>query len=97
MLDQPSIRLERAFSHYHGRVVSVDGNENKATFDLSKSIILPTNPVDDYYDFMGKLFEDLIVTPNIAFFEQKVVKRDRPLYLFPIDAQTKSQRRLDGI
>lgn len=68
-------------------VVSVDGNENKKAIRLVKNIINQPNPVDDYYDFMGKLFEDLIVL-DIAFFEQKVVKRDRPLYLFPIDAQT---------
>lgn len=68
-------------------VVSIDDNENKKAIRKVTEIIKQPNPVDDYYDFISKLFEDLIVL-DLAFFEQKVVKRDRPLYLFPIDAQT---------
>lgn len=68
-------------------VVSIDDNENKKAIRKVTEIIKQPNPVDDYHDFIGKLFEDLIVL-DLAFFEQKVVKRDRPLYLFPIDAQT---------
>lgn len=68
-------------------VVSIDGNANKKQIKQVTQIIQNPNPVDDYNDFIGKLFEDLIVL-DLAFFEQKVVKGYRPLYLFPIDTET---------
>lgn len=68
-------------------VVSIEENANKKAIRKVTEIIRQPNPVDDYHDFIGKLFEDLIVL-DVAFFEQKVVKQERPLYLFPIDAQT---------
>lgn len=68
-------------------VVSIDGNDNKKQIKMVTNIIQQPNPVDDYHDFITKLFEDLIVL-DLAFFEQKIVKQKRPLYLFPIDAET---------
>lgn len=68
-------------------VVSIDGGGNKKQIAMVTNIIKQPNPVDDYYDFITKLFEDLVVL-DLAYFEQKIVKQHRPLYLFPIDTET---------
>ena len=41
-------------------VVSIDDNENKKAIRKVTEIIKQPNPVDDYYDFIGKLFEDFL-------------------------------------
>lgn len=69
-------------------VVSVDDKPHKKEINQINSILNNPNSSDDYYDFLDKILEDLLVL-DMGCFEKKQVKSNtHPMYLFPVDAQT---------
>ena len=68
-------------------VTSIDGNKHDAEIKLVKQILKNPNSRDDYYDFVAKIMDDILVL-NMGCFEKKKTRGKQPLFLFPIDAET---------
>lgn len=68
-------------------VVSKDNKKHTKEIETVKQVLRHPNSRDDYYDFIAKLMDDILVV-NMGCFEKKQSRGKQPLYLFPIDAQT---------
>lgn len=69
-------------------IYSIDNQKHKREIDTVKKILMNPNAEDDYDDFMDKVIEDLLVVDMGCFEKKKSIDNEKPLWLFPIDAET---------
>lgn len=68
--------------------VPIDGKKHTSDIEMCTRILAQPNQVNDYRSFVGQELDDMLVCDIGAFEKRKIRSAFKPLYLFPIDAET---------